>query len=435
MIFVDDVAYVWWYDNEGAIQSYGINFIEDLPHFLVLLLCFDRFSAKDWGIVSEFTERAAGDCVLSIRDPSCPDSTFTIDINQTKKIRGHFGIVGRATQMLSASSQSTILGRQGESKKPRDLKDMELVLKVYWPEESRINEADIIDEADRIAERNSHVKGHLPDLIWARDLDEYSTKNIRMAFGIKSESPRVLRVMLFRRFYPITDLTGDRFWKAFWQCFRCKFTWSIRCQRLSDADALVVLGHYHLWHGGVEHSDISVSNLMYDKDNEDCGILNDFDLAHRRGRPRPSGTERTGTMPFMALDLLTKDAWDGKVRRLYRHDCESFAWVLLWICCRYEDGKEIHEAPLSKLITDDFEVCYAEKLAYHRGLAATTSYEPYWRAVMDLVNWSLYRHLKAEHNQTSREPAAPEEEPTIHEVIEIYRNILEKRGFKDLSEL
>jgi len=319
--------------------------------------------------------------------------------------------VGRATQMLSATSQSTILGRRGES---RDLKNAELVLKVYWPEESRVNEAGIIDEAGRIAEGNGQVEGHLPDLIWARDFDEYSTKNIRMACGIKSEGHRVLRVMLFRRLYPITDLTGDRFWKAFWQCFRC---------------------HYHLWHGGVEHNDISVSNLMYDKDNEDRGILNDFDLAHLRGGPRPSGTERTGTMPFMALDLLTEDAWAGKVRRLYRHDCESFAWVLLWICCRFEDGKEIHEAPLSKFITDDFEVCYVEKLGYHRGLAATIPYKPYWRAVTDLVNWSLYNHLKAEHLQIAEEPAAPEEEPTIYEVIEIYRKILEKRGFKDLSEL
>ena len=88
---------------------------------------------------------------------------------------------------------------------------MELVLKVDWPKESRINEAEIIDEDGRIAEGNGHVKGHLPDLIWARDFDGYSTNNIRMACGIKSESHRVLQVMLFRWLYPTTDLTGDRF--------------------------------------------------------------------------------------------------------------------------------------------------------------------------------------------------------------------------------
>ena len=174
---------------------------------------------------------------------------------------------------------------------------------------------------------------------------------------------------------------------------------------------------------------------MYDRLNEDRGILNDFDLAHLRGEQRPSGTERTGTMPFMALDLLTKDAWDGKVKRLYRHDCESFAWVLLWICCRYKDGKEIYEPPLRELITADFKVCYAMKLGYlDLKLAATKSYEPYWKAVIDLLNWSI------DHRHTTRrrqvlDPTAPEEELTIKEVIEIYRNILEKRGFRDLSEL
>jgi hypothetical protein len=53
---VDDVAYVWWYDRQGTIQSYGINFVQDLPHFLVLLLCFDRFTLEDWGIIPEFAE-------------------------------------------------------------------------------------------------------------------------------------------------------------------------------------------------------------------------------------------------------------------------------------------------------------------------------------------------------------------------------------------
>jgi hypothetical protein len=48
--------------------------------------------------------------------------------------------------MLSATIQSTIPGLQGES---RNLKDIELVLRleVYWPEESHISEAEIIDKA------------------------------------------------------------------------------------------------------------------------------------------------------------------------------------------------------------------------------------------------------------------------------------------------
>ena len=107
----------------------------------------------------------------------------------------------------------------------------------------------------------------------------------------------------------------------------------------------LVLGHRYLWKGGIEHNNISVSNLMYDKDKNRVGVINDFDLAHVRGKERPSGIERTGTMPFMALDLLTEDAWAGKVQRLYRHDCESFAWVLLCICSRYDNGAQITNPP------------------------------------------------------------------------------------------
>jgi Fungal protein kinase len=73
---------------------------------------------------------------------------------------------------------------------------------------------------------------------------------------------------------------------------------------------------------------------MYNKLNGDCGVLSDYDLAHLYGQQRSSDTECTGTVPFMTLDLLSKDAMDGNITRLYRQDCESFVWVLLWICLR-----------------------------------------------------------------------------------------------------
>src|ERR1700733_166262 len=139
------------------------------------------------------------------------------------------------------------------------------------------------------------------------------------------------------------------------------------------SEFLLVLGHRYLWKCGIEHNDIIVSNLMYDKANNCTGVLNDFDLAHVRGNERPSGTERTGTMPFMALDLLTKNAWAGKVERLYRHDCESFMWVLLWICARYDHGVEIEDPPFSEFITSDHLQCRKEKIACDSEINPTAS--------------------------------------------------------------
>jgi hypothetical protein len=189
-----------------------------------------------------------------------------------------------------------------------------------------------------------------------------------------------------------------------------------------------VLGHYQLWLGGVEHNDISVNNLMYDKLNEDRGILNDYDLAHLNGRPRPSGTERTGTMPFMALDLLTDEAWKGMITRLYRHDCESFAWVLLWICCRYDGGKEIPNPPLGEFITHDYKLCFKEKytiISKLKNIAPTPSYDGLRGAMIGLISLFLRQQIDREFGDLQR--TSPNE-PAIHEMVESCRTAMEGTG-------
>jgi hypothetical protein len=57
-------------------------------------------------------------------------------------------------------------------------------------------------------------------------------------------------------------------------------------------------------------------------------MLIDLDLAIVDGE-RTGGRHMTGTMKFMAIDVLCE------VEHTYRHDLESFFYVLLWICaCR-----------------------------------------------------------------------------------------------------
>jgi hypothetical protein len=201
-----------------------------------------------------------------------------------------------------------------------------------------------------------------------------------------------------------------------------------------------VLGHYHLWVGGVEHSDISVKNLMYDKVNGDSGILNDYDLAILEGRSdRPSGTDRTGTIPFMALDLLTDHAWEGNITRHYRHDCESFAWVLFWICCRYHDGKEIRNAPLGEFITDDYKQCFKEKYTLNsrlENIRPTTSYQVFWRASVEFVTQFLdARNDREREARQSNCSLKKLREPTVDEVLKNCRKALEGKGVSIFAEL
>jgi hypothetical protein len=143
-------------------------------------------------------------------------------------------------------------------------------------------------------------------------------------------------------------------------------------------------------------------------------------------------------MPFMALELLTEKAWNGLVERLYRHDCESFAWVLLWICCRYDDGEEINDPPLSDLITDSFKQCFAMKISTISSLndiAPTASYEQFWGVVLKLLFLADQRRFRAAWGPTSllkEAPAIDEDEPPT--VVGIYRDALEEKGFKGLLD-
>jgi len=114
------------------------------------------------------------------------------------------------------------------------------------------------------------------------------------------------------------------------------------------------LGHYRLWVNGIHHGDISYNNLMYDisEADEPIGILNDFDLATWVDHPT-ANNDRTGTIPFMAIDLLEGGFEDCRPR-LYRHDMESFVWVLAYITVAtiMYKGDTIKISPLSTSTVD-----------------------------------------------------------------------------------
>ena len=97
--------------------------------------------------------------------------------------------------------------------------------------------------------------------------------------------------------------------------------------------SILFVGLYLLWKIGIAHGDVSLSNMMYyEQDGKKYGVLNDFDLAAIMAvgerTPKKQGFERTGTLPFMALDLLRYP--DGQISHRFRHDLESCMWCLVW---------------------------------------------------------------------------------------------------------
>ncbi|KIK35424.1 hypothetical protein CY34DRAFT_575960 [Suillus luteus UH-Slu-Lm8-n1] len=101
--------------------------------------------------------------------------------------------------------------------------------------------------------------------------------------------------------------------------------------------------------------------MVYRLRGQFIGVLNDYDLSSLK-RDGPSGLERTGTVPFMAIGLLSPVAIAGNAEHVYAHDAESFIWVLIWVCLRYENGKLLSKnRPLEEWLKCDAIQCRKEK--------------------------------------------------------------------------
>ncbi|ETW82607.1 hypothetical protein HETIRDRAFT_314935 [Heterobasidion irregulare TC 32-1] len=91
--------------------------------------------------------------------------------------------------------------------------------------------------------------------------------------------------------------------------------------------------HQQAYDAGVLHQDISGGNILITNDGR--GLLIDWDLS-RRTDSKISGARlkmRTGTWQFMSLGLLRHH---GKEPHELRHDLESFLYVYLYHCIRYQ---------------------------------------------------------------------------------------------------
>ncbi|KAK7687815.1 hypothetical protein QCA50_009034 [Cerrena zonata] len=127
------------------------------------------------------------------------------------------------------------------------------------------------------------------------------------------------------------------------------------------------------------------------------GVLTDFDVAtivDKDATDPLHGVDYTGTMTFMSLELLTEVGQQDRVPRLYRHDLESFCWVLFWICYCYENGKLRPRYPCTEWINVTPSICGAVKggvLNRMRKVTATKSYIQYQSSLHRLMGyWSQF---------------------------------------------
>ncbi|TFK31462.1 hypothetical protein BDQ12DRAFT_729539 [Crucibulum laeve] len=247
--------------------------------------------------------------------------------------------------------------------------------------------------AQEILKDRPDLKRHIPTLICSKDI-KYSTRHIRDVLGLREKkpgsegsNPRLVRILIFVLLDPITSLEDPgkiiQAWKG---CVDC---------------------HYHLWQAGLEHGDISAWNLMWDK-NEQSSILNDFDLAVFRDiktgkRITANNGERTGTIPFMALQLLTDKYYDGKIERQYRHELESFIWSLSWLCL-YGAGDDVKEK-LDQWRTADYITacgCKARFILELMDIVPQPGFEKLWFITRKLLRWVGRQYFSEEQLQVAQ---------------------------------
>ncbi|KAG1826528.1 hypothetical protein EV424DRAFT_1599821 [Suillus variegatus] len=358
IIVVDDVMWIWYYDRQGIVQCSGINFIQDLPRFMVLLYALQRFDLHDWGRNKDFLpiEVEGKLChEFKIDDENLGEVDLLLHTSHDERVT-HYGLQGRATNVVPVTSEAL-------TKKYGKFEDG-MVAKIFWGEASRTSEPEILKKVGEIAKRHATVQGHPP-----------SEK--RSVFRNPLQAVAVLYILVFRKLLPITQLHGKELFDVWRQCISC---------------------HLTLWKEGVHHRDVSPGNLMwYWKDDKRIGVLNDYDLSSLADDSGPRGNERTGTVPFMALDLLTEEGQIGEVKHLYRHDLESFMWCIAWISLRYKNGALLPRGlrPLDEWATSGATTCGRDKLYFQGRMkklpAPSHIHSALWAFLVDCLGM-LNRH-------------------------------------------
>ncbi|KAJ3898191.1 protein kinase [Lentinula edodes] len=336
-ITADDSGFRFqYYDRSKVVESQPFHILNDESKTLLMaMVCqLNKLSTEKLGFIpnldlNEFDHlRNPGQLTFNFKDdPSTlVGATYTFTgsdgrrrrIRITKVLYRAEGIIGRCSivvEVVCLCEEADCVWHEEGNQKTR-------VMKISFPSKTRPCEDGLIGEARSKAESSGQrwALNHLPEVIDSITFPyhEHTTVQGRLKKHLKDDyEERVMRVTFLEKLHPLSELTDPREYAQVFYDILQIHQWLYECV-------------------GILHRDLSSGNIMYRRiDGKVYGVLNDFDLSSRvRDMDKgPTSNQRTGTRPFMSVDLLSP-VWEGG--HLYRHDLESLFYIMLCLACRYE---------------------------------------------------------------------------------------------------
>ncbi|TFY66126.1 hypothetical protein EVG20_g4961 [Dentipellis fragilis] len=332
-IFVKDFSMtLWYFDRISAIKSEELCFLREPSLFALVVAALFSCDAEHLGYepllqhadCADWPFSSVKDSVLTFPFYSTSDSQeikTPVDFNVVDNaLYIQHGVVGRGTVVLPV--------RLSPGAQCKDVKaNRNYVAKFSWPLSSRDEEDKVIWQIRKSV--GQKWQRYVPDLKLSMTINDankvvFLPREYLKGLNSPPSELRVLRILVSPRYEHLRDARSlAEFQKV--------FVHLVRVHRVVYVKA------------GVLHRDLSTGNLMFNRDKRDnaYGILNDWDLCEEADTNPKADTapfrQRAGTLPFMAMDLLCENP---PVHR-YRHDLESFFWILIWAVFHFElNGKE-----------------------------------------------------------------------------------------------
>lgn len=315
----DSLVELWVFDRSGLYCSDLLDIHRDFIQVLFILLTYQRMTDQDFGNGNIFEVDSVGRYIVTDSLSIPPSGKLYIE---SQPIASRSDLVGTGTSCYRARLP--------------DSQDWKYVVKFKWRWARERPEEELLKMA-----ANKGVWG-------ATSLDHYqeleATANLRR--GLRWVTHRKFTRLHGRGeqassttsdgFLEHTEETDDFFQNRILACMitspvgRPLYTFQ-SCLELLQVFRDAIKCHRSLYRdGGILHQDVSHGNVIIldgQEQGKPRGILIDLDSAINLD-DEVEETETgsiTGTRPFMAIGVLKRE------RHTYRHDLESFLYVLLWI--------------------------------------------------------------------------------------------------------